>query len=73
MDPQQYHRKCEINKLFNGIQSQNSVSKILKEIYSEWFFYGINFSNPVTEKVCRKIDHVLPQDDGGGPVQHKFY
>ena len=31
------------------------------------------FDNPVTESICRKIDHILPQDDGGGPVQYKFY
>ena len=73
MDPQQYDKKCQINKLFDSIESINNVSEMLKEIYSEWFFYGINFDNPITEKVCRKIDHILPQDDGGGSVQHVFY
>ena len=69
------HRE-ELNELFKNIDTtnlENSVSQILKEIYSEWFFYEHNFNNPITKSVCRKIDHILPQDDGGGPVQYKFY
>ena len=73
MESQQYYRLSELNKLFTNIQSQNNVAEILKEIYSEWFLYGHTFDNPVTESICRKIDHILPQDDGGGPVQYKFY
>ena len=68
-----YYYKSELNKLFTDIQSQNNVGETLKEIYSEWFLYGDTFDNPVTESVCRKIDHILPQDDGGGPVQYNFY
>ena len=52
---------------------ENNVSEILKEIYSKWFFEENNFNNPITKHVCRKIKHILPQDDGGGPVQHIFY
>ena len=68
-----HYYKSELNKLFTDIQSQNNVGEILKEIYSEWFLYGDTFDNPVTESVCRKIDHFLPQDDGGGPVQYNLY
>ena len=73
MDSHPYYHKSELNKLFTNIQSQNNVSEILKEIYSEWFFCEQNFNNPVIKLVCRNIDHILPQDDGGGPVQFKFY
>ena len=52
---------------------ENNVSEILKEIYSKWFFEENDFNNPITKQVCRKIKHILPQDDGGGPVQHIFY
>jgi hypothetical protein len=52
---------------------ENNVSEILKEIYSKWFFEENNFNNPITKHVCRKIKHILPQDDGGGLVQHIFY
>jgi len=52
---------------------ENNVSEILKEIYSKWFFEENNFNNPIIKHVCRKIKHILPQDDGGGLVQHIFY
>ena len=68
--------KEELNELFKNIDStniENSVSQILKEIYTEWFFYEHNFNNPLTRITCRKIDNILPKDDGGGNVQFKFY
>ena len=66
----------ELNDLFHRTNTntyENSVSKILKELYSEWFFYEYNFNNPLTNQVCRKLDNILPKDDGGGQVQYKFY
>ena len=39
--------KEELNELFKNIDStniENSVSQILKEIYTEWFFYEHNFN-----------------------------
>ena len=69
------HRE-ELNELFKNIDFtnlENSVSQILKEIYSEWFFYEHNFNNPLTRTTCRKIDNILPKDDGGGNVQYEFY
>ena len=68
--------KEELNELFKNIDTtnlENSVSQILKEIYSEWFFYEHNFNNPLTRTTCRKIDNILPKDDGGGNVQYDFY
>ena len=68
--------KEELNELFKNINTaniENSVSQILKEIYTEWFFYEHNFDNPLTRTTCRKIDNILPKDDGGGNVQFKFY
>ena len=68
--------KEELNELFKNIDTsniENSVSQILKEIYSEWFFYENNFNNPLTRTTCRKIDNILPKDDGGGYVQFNFY
>ena len=68
--------KEELNELFKNIDTtnlENSVSQILKEIYTEWFFYENNFNNPLTRTTCRKIDNILPKDDGGGNVQFKFY
>ena len=69
------HRE-ELNELFKNIDTtnlENSVSQILKEIYTEWFFYEHNFNNPLTRTICRKIDNILPKDDGGGNVQYEFY
>ena len=69
------HRE-ELNELFKNINTtnlENSVSQILKEIYTEWFFYENNFNNPLTRTTCRKIDNILPKDDGGGNVQYEFY
>ena len=69
------HRE-ELNELFKNINTtnlENSVSQILKEIYTEWFFYEHNFNNPLTRTTCRKIDNILPKDDDGGNVQFKFY
>ena len=67
----------QINDKIKGVQDtdniENNVSEILKEIYSKWFFEENDFNNPITKQVCRKIDHILPQDDGGGLVQHVFY
>ena len=68
--------KEELNELFKNIDFtnlENSVSQILKEIYNEWFFYEHNFNNPLTRTTCRKIDNILPKDDGGGNVQFDFY
>ena len=68
--------KEELNELFKNIDFtnlENSVSQILKEIYTEWFFYEHNFNNPLTRTTCRKIDNILPKDDGGGNVQFDFY
>ena len=68
--------KEELNELFKNIDStnlENSVSQILKEIYTEWFFMNNNFNNPLTRTTCRKIDNILPKDDGGGNVQFDFY
>ena len=75
MDIQSY-QKLLINDIFknhNIEDCQGNVSEILKTIYSQWFFYEHNFNNPIKKSVCRKIDHILPQEDGGGPVQYKFY
>ena len=52
---------------------ENNVSEILKVIYSKWFFNHMDFNNPLTKNTCRKIDKILPKDDGGGPVQFKLY
>ena len=65
----------ELNDLFhktNTSNLENSVSEILKALYSEWFFYEHDFNNPLTNQVCRKLDNILPKDDGGG-TQFKFY
>ena len=75
MDIQSY-QKLLINDIFKNQDiedCQGNVSEILKTIYIQWFFYEHNFNNPITKSVCRKIDHILPQDDGGGPLQYKFY
>ena len=75
MDIQSY-QKLLINDIFknNDIEDcQGNVSEILKAVYTKWFFYEHNFNNPITKTVCMKINHILPQDDGGGPVQYKFY
>jgi len=74
MDQLSYFR--ELNGTFEGldeINCENNVSIMLKEIYIKWFYYETNFNNPITKVVCRKIDNILPKDDGGGPVQFKFY
>ena len=67
----------QINDKIKGVQDtdniENNVSGLLKELYSKWFFEENDFNNPITKQVCRKIKHILPQDDGGGPVQHIFY
>jgi len=66
----------ELNGVFEGldeINCENNVGEILKEIYIKWFYYETNFNNPITKVVCRKIDNILPKDDGGGLVQFKFY
>ena len=69
------HRQ-ELNDLFEKNDTsnlENSVSQILKEIYSGWFFYEHDFNNPLTRTTCRKLNNVLPKDDGGGIVQFKLY
>ena len=62
-----------LNELFKETESFNNVSGTLKEIYSKWFFKENNFNNPLTKNTCRKIDKILPKNDGGGLVQHVFY
>ena len=67
------NNKKLINELFKETESFNNVSETLKKIYSKWFFNQMDFNNPLTKNTCRKIDKILPKDDGGGPVQFKFY
>jgi hypothetical protein len=69
------HRQ-ELNDLFKKNDTRDlevSVSQVLKEIYSGWFFYEYDFNNPLTRVTCRKLDDILPKDDGGGNVQFKLY
>ena len=69
------HRQ-ELNDLFKRNDThdvENSVSQMLKGIYSEWFFYEHDFNNPLTRTTCRKLDDILPKDDGGGNVQFIMY
>ena len=75
----EYSKTKNNKKLLNEIfkrdepNTLNDVSEILKEIYSKWFFNHMDFNNPLTKFTCRKIDEILPKDDGGGPVQFKLY
>ena len=68
--------QSQINDIFEGIvinDCENNVSEILKKIYTRWFFYHHDFNNPITKQVCRQMDNILPQEDGGGPVQYSLY